>query len=105
MGKINHRRFNKERPANRYSEDSYRHGNYAKAESKGGYLRKGGWGTSKESKLADRRVGANASYDWSKGNRGMAKDVRGAKKYVNSRFRFHENQATKKLIREGSAEE
>jgi hypothetical protein len=31
----------------------------------------------------------------------MAKSVRGAKKFVNSRFRFHEDAATRKLAEEG----
>ena len=35
--------------------------------------------------------------DFSNGRRGMAKAVRGAKKYVRSRLRFHENAETKKM--------
>lgn len=38
--------------------------------------------------------------DFTKGHRGMAKSARGAKKFVRTRLRFHENAATKKLARE-----
>lgn len=46
-------------------------------------------------------VGAGAtSGDHTNGKRGIAKDRRGAKKFINSRSRFHENAATKKLAGE-----
>lgn len=35
--------------------------------------------------------------DHTNAKRGIAKDRRGAKKFVNSRTRFHENAATRKL--------
>ncbi len=38
--------------------------------------------------------------DFTNGNRGMAKSKRGAKKFVRSRTRFHDNAATKKLAHE-----
>ena len=50
--------------------------------------------------LSDRTIGASIGNDFSNGNRGMAKAVRGAKKFVRSRARFHENQATRRLMRE-----
>ena len=58
---------------------------------------KGGTTFQKTGALSDVSVSARADYDFSNGNRGMAKSVRGAKKFVNSRFRFHENAATRSL--------
>ena len=57
-----------------------------------------GWG--KKSKIADKVIGASIGNDFTNGHRGMAKAVKGAKKFVNSRMRFHENSATKKLVQE-----
>lgn len=53
------------------------------------------WGRS--STLADKSIGASIGNDFSQGHRGMAKSVKGAKKFVRTRIRFHENAATKKL--------
>ncbi len=47
--------------------------------------------------LSGKVIGAGVGYNFSKGNRGMAKARHGAKKYVRSRERFHENAATKRL--------
>ena len=45
-----------------------------------------------------RNIGADfPGYDHSNGHRGTAKAIRGAKKYVRTRIRFHENQETKLL--------
>lgn len=44
-------------------------------------------------------VGASIGNDFTNGNRGMARSARGAKKFVRSRLRFHENQATNALAR------
>lgn len=76
------------------------HGRGFKAET---HPRKGGTRFQKKGVLSDAAPVAMSDFDSSNGNRGMAKQVRGAKKYVNSRFRFHENAATKKLA--GEAEE
>jgi hypothetical protein len=54
-----------------------------------------GWG--RKSEIADKSIGAGIGNDFSNGHRGMARAVAGAKKFVRSRIRFHENQATKKL--------
>jgi hypothetical protein len=62
---------------------------------------KGGTVFHKTGELSGVSVVAQADWDFSNGNRGMAKSVRGAKKFVNSRFRFHENAATRKLAEEG----
>lgn len=51
-------------------------------------------GSLRRAVLSDRTIAAGATCgDHTKGKRGIAKDVRGAKKFVRSRFRFHENQA------------
>jgi hypothetical protein len=69
-----------------------------------GYLDKSlhGWG--RKSVLADRTFGASIGNDFSDGARGMAHAVRGAKKYVRSRFRFHENAETRKITNEAISE-
>jgi hypothetical protein len=56
------------------------------------------WGA--RSQLADMSFGAGIGNDFTSGHRGMAKSTRGAKKFVRSRFRLHENAATKKLMSE-----
>lgn len=50
--------------------------------------------------LSDHHVGACATCgDHSNGKHGIAKDRKGAKKFVASRTRFHENQALKQLVK------
>lgn len=62
--------------------------------------KKGGTAFHKTGEVSDVSISARTDWDFSNGNRGMAKSVRGAKKFVNSRFRFHENAATRKLAGE-----
>lgn len=51
--------------------------------------------------LSDRAVGAGVSCgDHVNGKRGIAKDRRGAKKFINSRSRFHEGMALNRLVKE-----
>jgi len=50
--------------------------------------------------LSGGSVFAFVTHSFSNGNRGMAKAVRGAKKFVRSRVRFHENRAAERLARE-----
>lgn len=57
-----------------------------------------GWG--RKCDLADKSIGAGIGNDFANGHRGMAKAVKGAKKFVRSRVRFHENASTKKLVHE-----
>jgi hypothetical protein len=47
---------------------------------------------------------AGSGSDHSNGHRGQAKAARGAKKFVRTRIRFHENAATRKLVLEALAE-
>lgn len=118
---INHRRKNKSKVDRRYNHDEY-HNGYARSDEKyrygdgellnpdgvdetqqmirvgrTGYLDKSmhGWGNI--SVLADRQIGACIGNDFANGHRGMAKAVKGAKKFVRTRTRFHENVATKKM--------
>lgn len=49
--------------------------------------------------MSDRIVSAGVTVSGhTNGKRGIAKDRRGAKKYINSRARFHENAALKRLV-------
>lgn len=50
--------------------------------------------------LSGKSVCAGSGRHFSNGHRGQAKAARGAKKYVRTRIRFHENAATRKLARE-----
>ncbi|MGE0500055.1 MAG: hypothetical protein AB7I79_00210 [Rhizobiaceae bacterium] len=63
-----------------------------------GHRSKGGARFEKRGVVSNAAPVTMAAFDFSNGNRGMAKSVRGAKKFVNSRFRFHENAATRRLI-------
>jgi hypothetical protein len=49
----------------------------------------------RRSYLADKSIGASIVNDFTNGHRGMAKSAKGAKKFVRSRFRLHENAATR----------
>jgi hypothetical protein len=51
--------------------------------------------------LSDRVVGATSTNgDHTNGKHGIAKDRRGAKKYIRTRIRFHENAATRKMLKD-----
>ncbi len=51
--------------------------------------------------LADVGVGASANvHDTTDGKHGVARNIRGAKKFVRSRIRFHENMKTRELTKE-----
>jgi hypothetical protein len=54
-------------------------------------------GASAASTFADVCFGYWVQNDFTNGNRGMAKEKRGGKKYVRSRIRFHEKAVTKRL--------
>lgn len=62
-----------------------------------GYLDKSMHHVAKKSVLADVGIVASIGNDFSNGHRGKAKAVRGAKKFVRTRIRFHENAETKRL--------
>lgn len=119
--KENHRRKNKPKVDRRYDYKAYQNG-YARSTKteicsggevivldpidgnqrgcrtgRTGYLDKSmhGWGVT--AVLSDRRIGACIGNDFCNGHRGMAAAVKGAKKFVRTRTRFHENAATKKM--------
>lgn len=51
--------------------------------------------------LSDKIISAGVTCgDHTNGKRGIARDRKGAKKYIRSRTRFHENAATKRIISE-----
>jgi hypothetical protein len=121
--KINHRRpKNKQKVDRRYSTSEYNNGHArndgserwrngdlvapdgvdesSKANYVGrtGYLYKGGTGWGQKTEFSDKMIGASVCHEYSQSHRGMAKAVRGAKKYIRTRVRFHENAATKKMM-------
>ncbi len=66
---------------------------------KTGYLDKSMHGRKCEvSLLADRSIGAQIGNDFCNGHRGMARAVKGAKKFVRTRIRFHENAAVRNIV-------
>lgn len=121
--KTNHRRpKNKPKVDRRFDSELYRNG-YARSDGKSrcsdgslvnsdgvdetqnmsrvgrtGYLDKSLHGRKCEvTHLADRSIGASIGNDFCNGHRGMARAIKGAKKFVRSRIRFHENTATRRL--------
>lgn len=111
MTDINHRRKNRKPVNQRYAQNAYNNGfaypdnkqNKADPDQRNAntgstdYLSKVFHGTGNICQLADRTIGASISPEFSNGHRGQAKAVAGAKKYVRTRTRFHENAATRKL--------
>lgn len=116
MTDVNHRRTNRPPVDRRYAAADYHNGyprtdrdiTYADGEvfprqerqhrvGGTGYLDKSmhGWGA--QGAISGVRVGASIGNDFAKGHRGMAKAVRGAKKFVRTRIRHHENAATRRL--------
>ena len=84
MSKTNHQRnFKDEKDPKRYSKLVF----------KGGELT--------YSELSDKFICAKGPiFEFTNGHRGHAKNKRGMKKFVNSRIRFNENQALKKIVGE-----
>lgn len=62
--------------------------------------RKDGTSFSRRGVFADIWVNAFSGFDAQNGMSGMARSVRGAKKFINSRFRHHENAATRRWASE-----
>lgn len=107
MTDVNHRRRNR-KPVNlRHPEGAYRNGFAAPSDKSAPSIRVGrtdfldksmhSW--AHRAPLSDRIIGAGIGNDFTDGHRGMAKAVRGAKKFVRSRLRFHENAATTRAAR------
>ena len=55
------------------------------------------WGETRVEPLSGKVVSAHISNDFSNGRRGEAKAKRGAKKFLNSRTRFHQKAAVRKV--------
>lgn len=111
MSNLNHRRKNKKARNIMLSQNEYNNGFGLNENEEGGhdgtpsYLDKSRQCWLRKSKFSDKIIGASVGASFSKGNRGMAKDVRGAKKFIRSRVRFHEQQKLNKIKREYSEEE
>lgn len=119
MTDINHHRKNRKAVNQRYAPEDYHNGYASAPEGKQRVSRQGtgrtdyldkslhGWG--RKSELADASYGARIGNDFTNGHRGMAHAVHGAKKYVRSRIRFHENAAAQQLaadyLQESTSEE
>lgn len=128
MTDINHHRANRKPVNQRYSQRAYTNGFGGQQKNHGPLITKAfdeelgmmvhqqnrlctgntdyldkslhGWG--RISLLADRRVCGVIGNDFTNGHQGMARAVHGAKKFVRSRIRFHENQMTQRLMHMGS---
>lgn len=57
-----------------------------------------GW--SRKSEFSDKHIGAFIGNDFANGSRGMAKSVKGAKKFVRTRIRFHEKATLDKMLKD-----
>lgn len=119
MTDINHRRTNRP-PVDRRHPTSHYHNGYARQDGTDsyadgepiereqssarvgstGYLDKSmhGWGG--KAPVSGKRFGASIPNDFANGHRGMARAVAGAKNFVRTRTRFHDNAATKRLAEE-----
>ncbi len=114
MTDVNHRRTNKKPVNQRHGAMRNYHNGYAYGDNKSpsedsftplrvgrtDYLDKSMHSWGRKSEFADKIIGASIGNDFCNGSRGMAKAVKGAKKFVRSRIRFHENANTRKLANE-----
>lgn len=112
MTDVNHRRRNRKPVNQRLAPNEYNNG-YAPPEGKAepmgrigktDYLDKSMQSWSTEAPLSARRPSAHVPNDFTDGHRGMARAVKGAKKFVRSRVRFHENAATRRLAAEDGSQ-
>lgn len=105
MTDINHRRKNRKPVNQRHRPEEY-HNGYAPpfgkdqshwAVGKTDYLDKSlhSWGGM--APFSGLRFSAYIPNDFTDGHRGMARAVKGAKKYVRTRIRFHDNSETRRL--------
>lgn len=69
------------------------------------FLDKSLHGWHRKSDFADVFIGASIGNDFSNGHRGMAKAVKGAKKFVRTRIRFHEKAKVNQMLKEGIFED
>ena len=108
MTDINHRRRNRKPVNQRHLPHEY-HNGWAPIDGKQrsasligrtDYLDKSSrcWGAA--ALISGKRFLAGITDDFTDGHRGMARAVRGAKRYVRTRVRFHDNAATRALALE-----
>lgn len=57
-----------------------------------------GW--ARKSEFADMTIGGSIGNDFCNGRRGMARSVKGAKKFVRTRIRFHEKATLDKMLKD-----
>ena len=109
MTDTNHRRGNRPPVNQRHGRNNYHNGyvwpdnketGISQRVGKTDFLDKSLHGFSRKSKLGDVIISARIGNDFCNGHRGMAKAVRGAKKFVRTRIRFHEKAMTKRLLKE-----
>jgi hypothetical protein len=108
MTDTNHRRENRKPVNERHKAHEYNNGTAptdgkavsSRAIGKTDYLDKSMSSWSAAAPLSGEYIGAGIGNDFVNGHRGMATAVRGAKKFVRTRVRFHENSATKRLANE-----
>lgn len=105
MTDVNQRRKNK-RPVNqRYKPEEYNNGFVPETGKqrpigrigKTDFLDKSMHSWSGVAPISGLRFQAGIRNDFTNGHRGMARSVKGAKKFVRTRVRFHENAETKRL--------
>jgi hypothetical protein len=107
MTDVNHTRKNRKPVNQRHKANEYNNG-YAPAQGKQvpaaavgktDYLDKSMHAWAAEAPLKGERFSASVPNDFTNGRRGMAKAVKGAKKFVRTRVRFHENAETRRLAK------
>ena len=105
MTQINHRRRNRKPVNQRLRPEEYNNGDAppnGKEDAVAGvgktdYLHKANCTWSGATPLSGERISAGLPHAVPGGHRGMAKAVKGAKKFVRTRVRFHENAETRRL--------
>lgn len=108
MTDINHTRKNRKPVNERLRPEEYSNGyapepgkhEGARATGKTDYLDKSMHGWAATAPLSGERFSAGIANDFTNGHRGMARAVKGAKKFVRTRVRFHENAETRKLAQQ-----
>lgn len=95
--KINHRRKNPPRYPNEPLHNGYAPGR-AGVGKPWHFIDKSMHGWAGETLFADKRISAGIGNDFTDGHRGMARAVRGAKKFVRSRIRAANKMKLKKVV-------
>tara|TARA_Y100000815_G_scaffold272998_1_gene303194 strand:- start:278 stop:622 length:345 start_codon:yes stop_codon:yes gene_type:complete len=107
---MKHQRKNKKPVDRRYSHDTYQNG-YARRPDeeaqirvgKTGFLDKSMHGAAQIDPFSDSHVAAQIGNDFSNGHRGMARAIKGAKKFVRSRVRAKAKMKVRQIEKEITA--